>query len=376
MTTTLLAAVAPSIAAAAGPGSGVRPAAVRPGVRETVALFGDSVTESYLVPNFLRYGLAPQLDRAESAFGFDLGGAGLIPAAPYRFHFNSWVTAETGPIPANGWAMIGNELTPGFDGPNAYGAVTTSSRATATTTVSNRVIQVLYTTTAEHCPFTVTAAGRTWTIDPYRPGLPLDVETPAFELPPGRHQLTVHGPACGSLWFNGVVARRPLPATGVQLEVDNLGHSGKLPWVDFNPRVEQSLVEQGYDVSVFLYGYIGELLGTRSLTAPYLNVMTTRARLARLLGGDCLIVQPTPIMVPAAAVRLVSRLDRQVARTAGCTYTTVLAHLWPDAATAERRGLVLVDGVHPTAAGYRLIAKALAPVLARILDARVAGDLP
>jgi hypothetical protein len=272
--------------------------------------------------------------------------------------------------------MIGNELAPGFDGPNAYGAVTTSARATATTMVSNREVQVLYTTTGQHCPFTVTAAGRTWTIDPYRPGLPLDVETPAFALPPGRHQLTVHGPLCGSLWFNGVVARRPLPAAGVQLEVDNLGHSGKLPWVDFNPRVEQSLVEQGYDVSVFLYGYIGELLGTRSLDTPYLNAMTARARLARLLGGDCLIVQPTPIAVPAAAVSLVSRLDRQVARAAGCTYTTALAHLWPNAATAQQRGLVLIDGIHPTAAGYRLIARALAPVLARIARSRVANDLP
>jgi hypothetical protein len=345
------------------------------GTRVTVALFGDSVTESYLVPTYLRNGLAPQLARDESAFGFVPGGVGLIPAAPYRWHFNAWKAYGTGSLPENGWATIGYGLTPGYDGPSAYSALTVSPLASATVAVSDPDLEVLYTSTNLHCAFTVTAAGRTWTLDTYRPGAAVDTEAP-IELPPGQHRLTVHGPGCGLLSFDGVVAHRPVQAGRVQLEVDNLGHSGKLPWLDFNPRVQQSLIDQRYSISVFLYGYIGELLGNHSLTAPYVRDLTARARIARKHHGACLIVQPTPIAVQPSAVTLVSHLDRTIARRAGCTYTTALAHVWPSAAVGERRGLLFVDGIHPTAAGYKLITHALAPVVARIARAQLQHHVP
>ncbi len=69
--------------------------------------------------------------------------------------------------------------------------------------------------------------------------------------------------------------------------------------------------------------------------------------------------------MPASAVRFVSGLDRLVARRAGCVYTTVLTRLWGGWSAAENRGLLLVDGVHPSARGYTLIAQALAPLIAR-----------
>jgi phospholipase/lecithinase/hemolysin len=86
--------------------------------------------------------------------------------------------------------------------------------------------------------------------------------------------------------------------------------------------------------------------------------------------GACLIVQPTPTIAPPSGVALVSNLDRTVARRAGCTYTTVLAHLWSSPAAGEKRGLVLIDGIHPTAAGCKLMARTLAPVIARMIRAR------
>jgi lysophospholipase L1-like esterase len=353
-------------------------AAVAPagsGTRVTVALFGDSVTESYLVPTYLRDGLAPQLARDVSALGFAPGGVGLIPAAPYRWHFNAWVAYGTRTPPPTGWATIGYGLTPGYDGPSAYSAITVSPLASATVSVSDPQVEVLYTSTNQHYVFKVSAAGRTWTIDTYRPGPVADTETP-IELPPGRHELTVHGPSSGFLSFNGVIARRPVPPGRVQVEVDNLGHSGQPPWRDFNPRVRQSLIDQRYGISVFLWGYIGELLGTHALSAPYTRDLTARTRIARKHGGACLIVQPTPIEVPPSAVSLVSGLNRTIAHRAGCKYSTVLAHLWPDAATAERSGLLFVDGIHPTAAGYKLIAHALAPVLARMARARLHRSAP
>jgi hypothetical protein len=342
----------------------------RPGPRVTVALFGDSVTESLLVPNYLEDGLAAQLSRAESLLGFAPGGAGLIPAAPFRWHFNRWVGLGLGPAPPTGWLEIGYGTTPAYDGPSEYSAVTSSPLATATVAVSDPDVEILYSSTNLHCPFTVTSAGRTWTIDTYRPGSATDTGTP-LTLPAGRHELTVHGPSCGALWFDGAVAQRPVAPGQVQVEVDNLGHSGKLPSDGFTSRVQQSLLDQRYNISVFLYGYLAEVMGGKALSAPYLNAMMARARIARAHGGACLIVAPTPLPVPRSAVTMVSGLDRSVARREGCMYTTVLTHLWSSPAAAEQKGLVILDGVHPTAAGYKLIANALAPIVAQMVHTQL-----
>jgi hypothetical protein len=353
--------------------SALAPAALsspRPGTRVTVALFGDSVVESLLVPNYLQNGMAAQIAHAESSLGFATGGVGLVPAAPFRWHFNRWIGFGSGPIPPSGWLMIGYGLAAAVDGPSEYSAVTTSPLASATVAVSDPEVQVLYSSTNLHCPFTVTAAGKTWAIDTFRAGPATDTST-TLALPPGRHELTVHGPSCGVLWFDGVVARRPVSAGQVQVEVDNLGHSGKLPWDGFTSRVKQSLIDQRYDISVFLYGYIGEVVGGRAISAKYVSTLTDRARIARAYGGACLIVAPTPIVAPRATVTMVANLDRGAARRGGCTYTTVLAHLWSSPAVAERRGLLLVDGVHPTTAGYKLIAHVLAPIVTQMVRARV-----
>lgn len=369
-----LAAASCAMAAVLVPAASLAPAAgaaASPGKRVTVALFGDSVTESVLVSNFLKNGLAPQLERAEPAFGFTLGGPGLIPAAPFRWHFNRWVAIGQGTIPANGWEEIGYGTSPALDGPSEYSAVTTSPEATATTKVSNRDITVLYSTTDEHCPFTVSAAGHTWSIDTYSAGAPTDTETPLV-MPPGTNVVTVRGPSCGVLWFDGIVAQRPVSPGKPQLEVDNLGHSGKPPWDGLTTRVEQAVAEQHYNISVFLYAYIAEVLGIKEDKADYLPAMLTRARIAREHGGACLIVAPTPMPASASLIAAVTQMDRTVARRAGCTYTTALTHLWSSPAAAERRGLVLVDGVHPTPAGYALMVHVLAPIIARMAHAQLA----
>jgi lysophospholipase L1-like esterase len=342
----------------------------RLGTRITVALFGDSVTESLLVPNYVQNGLAPQLARAESSFGFAPGGVGLVPAAPFRWHFNHWIGFGSGPVPATGWLMIGYGLTASVDGPSEYSAVATSPLASATVAVSDPDIEILYSSEDVHCPFTVTAVGHTWTIDPYAAGPPTDTES-SLTLPPGRHELVVHGPSCGVLWFDGAVARRPVRPGQVQLEVDNLGHSGKLPSDGFTERVQQSLLLQHYDISVFLYAYIAAVVGGQPVSAHYLNAMTARARIARAQGGSCLIVAPTSLPLSQKTIAMVARLDRTTARRAGCTYTTALAHLWSSPAAGERRGLVLIDGIHPTTAGYKVMAHALAPIIARMARAHL-----
>ncbi|HEY5317973.1 MAG TPA: hypothetical protein VIJ20_08330 [Solirubrobacteraceae bacterium] len=335
--------------------------------RVTVGVFGDSVVESLLVPNFLHQGLVPQLSRAVWSLGFAPGGVGLIPAATFRWHFNA-VALFGHPIPKNGWLTIGFGAFPGYDGPSGYSVVAVSPLATATVAVSDPDVEVLYTSTDTPCTFNVSAAGQTWTIDTFRPGPAIDTESPLV-LPAGRHELTIHGPSCGLLLFDGVVAQRPVQPGKVQVEVDDLGHTAGFPSDHFGPRVQQSLIEQRYDISVFLYGYLGEDVG--GMWAQYLSSVTARARLAREHGGACLIVQPTPIAVPQSSVTMVSRLDRTAARRAGCRYTTVLAHLWSNAATAERQGLLLADSIHPSVAGYKRIVHALAPVIAQMVRARL-----
>ena len=337
--------------------------------RVTVALFGDSVTQSIMIPDFVQDGLGGQLQDQLTSLGFQPGGLGFVPAAPYQFSFNADELLDEQPTPTGGWATVGYGKAIAQDGPSGYSAITPWPQATASLSVPNPDVDVLYTSTSSDCPFTVTAGAESWSIDTYLPGPPVAAQV-AITLPVSGAVLTVHGPSCGQLTFDGIVAEQPVAPGAVQIEIDNLGHAGHLPWADFQPRVREALIEQRYDLSVFMWGYIAELLADRATIAPYLGVMEARAKIARMNGGSCLIVQPAPIAVSTASVALVKREDETVAAREGCMYTTVLAHLWPNAGWAEQHGLLLVDGVHPTAAGYTEIARALAPVVASLVRGR------
>jgi hypothetical protein len=342
-----------------------------PGTRVTVGMFGDSVTESAITPDFMKNGLVPQLSRAVTALGFAPGGVGLVPAVPRRWTFNAATAIGYGPIPTNGWLTLGvGPSSPDFDGPSGYSDLAISPLATATPTVTDPDVEILYTSTGIHCRFTVTAAGRSWTIDTFRSGPAIDTGT-SIELPPGHHTVTVHGPSSGALLFEGAVVQRPVQPGKVQVEIDNLGHTGLLPWGDFFPRQQQWISQERYDISVLMWGYIAEAVGGQQLAGHYLPDLIARARTAREHGGACLVVAPTPLEAPQSSINLVSNLDRTAARVGHCMYSTVLTHLWSSPAAAKRRGLVIADGIHPTAAGYTLIAHALAPVIAKLVRAHL-----
>jgi hypothetical protein len=353
-------AIAPRAAASAGVGR-----------RVSVGLFGDSVTEGIVIPDFQREGLAAALTRQETHYGFRAGGLGVVAVNQYQWRFSSYRILGLAPTTKAGWVLVGAqegaEVEPGTDGPSGYSAVTVSPMATVTTVVPNPDVEVMYTTSTLPCAFTVTSGTRSWTIDTYNPS---DVGLMAAEYPitlgAGSHRLTVHGSSCG-LAFDGVVSQKPVAPGTTQMQIDNDGHSGRMPGTDLAPRVEQAIVEQQYKVSVLLYGYIGSLVVSRGYTADaYVSALSTRARLARLNRGSCLIVAPTPMEgVGQAEVNLISELERSVARRVGCTYTTVLAHLW-NPARGIGQGLLVLDGIHPTAKGYVLIARALAPIIAKL----------
>jgi lysophospholipase L1-like esterase len=73
-------------------------------------------------------------------------------------------------------------------------------------------------------------------------------------------------------------------------------------------------------------------------------------------------VPPAPLPVKAATQRAYRRAEQRVARQEGCTFAPVLARVWrsSEASVASR---LTREGVHPTQAGYRRVARALAPVV-------------
>jgi len=346
-----------------GSGSGTRPAGAA-GRRVTIAVFGDSVAEAYDVPDFLERGLVPQIETAIVGGGFERGGVGLIPVTPFRWHFNHYVPVSLGPPPADGWLLIGYGLA-GTDGPSGYSGLASTPAASATVPISDPLVGVLYTKSAAAGPFTVTAGNQTWTIDGHSSGPPAPAET-WLTMPAGARSITVHGPTSGTLLFDGVVGRRPVGAGRVQVEVDNLGHMAHLLGRDFSTRVAASLTEQGYDVSVFLGGYLSELLAAAQPGSyrenQYASALREHAALVRAYGGRCLIVDPSPLPVPAGIAGRYAEIDRRSATQDGCAYSDAISRLW-NPATSVRRKLTLTDDIHPTAAGYRLIVRALLPEL-------------
>jgi hypothetical protein len=344
------------------------------GTRVTVGLFGDSVTEGIVIPDFEHRGLAADLTRDETGDGFTAGGQGLIAVNQYQWRFSSYGILGLAAIPPAGWALVGSQsgdiVTPGTDGPSGYSAVSVSPAATATTTVDDPDVEILYTTSILPCSFSVSSGSRSWIISTDQPNQMAPVAAQyGISLGAGSHQLVVHGSSCGVV-FDGIVAQEPVVPGTIQMQVDNDGHAARAPSTDLAPRVEQAILEQHYQVTVLLYGYIGELAISPGVAArTYAAALLTRARLARVDGGSCLIVHPTPMQgATAARVALVTQVERSVARQAGCIYSTALAHLW-NRNTSIAQGLTVLDGIHPTARGYALMARVLAPIIARLARA-------
>jgi len=361
-------AVLSAVAFAAAPAALASPT----GPRVTIGVFGDSVVEAYTIPHFLRDGLIPQLRRdLARAGGFQAGGVGLIPVTPFRWHFSKYKISDIQALAPDAWLLDGFDSV-GLDGPSGYGALAVSPGVTATAPIDARLIGVLFTKFPGSGVFTVTSGSQTYSIDARSSGPP----TPAVQwliAPPGATSVTVHGPRSGTLIWNGVIVRAPVSPGRIGIEVENLGHMGQILAAVSAPRILATLRDQRFDVSVFISAYLWELRaagGNTGYAAGYARELLSRIRLTRGYGGLCLIADPSPLQVPGAVTAVFAAIDRRVARDQGCAYSGALTGLWR-AATAVRTGMTVVDGIHPTARGYRLIAQTLVPALVRLVRERV-----
>ncbi len=339
-------------------------------------MFGDSVAEGYTISQHARLSFVPQLREALVARGLERGGEGLIPLVPMRWTLGDWFTQIERPSGPAAWRLVGVGGLPSLDGPSGYSGVAEGPSARASVRVEDPEALLLYTTSTQETPFTVTAGAREWRLDAYAPGPPRPAHV-QLELPRDARTLVVQGPRAGRLTLSGVVGRRAPSPGRVQVEVSNLAHAGRFPQWDSAPRVLRSIADQGYDVTVFMWSYNSELATparprTGDAAALYEPALLRRARLARRSGGLCLIADSTPLPVPPAVRGRFAAIHRRVARRARCAYTPVLARLWSDPHTAHRRGLTQPDRVHPTPAAYRRMARALAPVVERLVRQRSA----
>jgi lysophospholipase L1-like esterase len=341
----------------------------------TIAVYGDSVVEGIDIPNAAQDSLVPQLrDRLAQTAGLASGGTGFVPASSDFWHFNA-KTLPVGRTPApNVWLLLG-VLGSGTDGLSGYSAIARSHQAAASIAVDGSSIGVLFTKTAGSGVFSVNAGGKTFPIDAHTSGRPA-VGEQWIAVPAGTKTIAVHGPRSGRLTFDGVIVRRPPAAGRTGVEVENLGHTGHYLAQDSAPRVSAAIRAQRFDISLFLGVYRREFdaaVGDASQNeTAYATELRARVRLVRGSGGLCVIADPTPLPVPPSISARFAQIDRQLAQAEGCAYTGALAHLW-NPATAVATGVTIVDGIHPAAPGYRLMAQALVPVLAGLVQARAAG---
>ncbi|HEU0316261.1 MAG TPA: hypothetical protein VFR49_02960, partial [Solirubrobacteraceae bacterium] len=185
------------------------------------------------------------------------------------------------------------------------------------------------------------------------------------------------GPATGTLIFTGLLARRPVAPGHIQIEMENLGHMGHSLTDDSEPRIGQALSDQRFDVSIFLAEYIYQYSaqygsngsGARAVAA-YVRALEAYVRRVRAYGGLCLIADSSPVPISAGVLARFAAINRQESARLGCAHTDALSRLW-NPATAVHAGLTLIDGSHPTRAGYQRMADALVPPVLALVRARV-----
>lgn len=180
----------------------------------------------------------------------------------------------------------------------------------------------------------------------------------------GKHLITIT-PLDGRLRLTGVLSERTRRASRPRVEVIALGQSCACASDRFTPAQQQAVAALELDLTLILFGTNDQVKLQSSddgaTRAAVIAGLRSRGELARRHGGTCIIVPPAPNPRPPGIQREIRKLERRAAAQAGCRYAPILARLW-SATTSVSAGLT-DDGIHPTPAGYRRMARALASAI-------------
>ena len=334
------------------------PATASAARRTTVALVGDSIVESSHVPDPRTEGLAPAVRRSLRRLGFDTGGEGFIAAHPAEDSVVVGAHATAG-----GWSYRGGWLwftAPGLPGTLPLFSWTVDPMATASLRARADTARIVYLTGPAMGRFAFEVAGTRGEVDARQPRAASAIRT--VRLPSSRRprSIRVGDVQGGAFGLVGVFLRRAPVGGRRQLEVSALGYAGTLGSQPEDPAAEAGLAAIAPGVTVLVLGtndaIVAASTGDRRIYPRLERGILARARVARR-SGACIVVPPGRGRLPLDVFRGVRAAERRAARRGGCSYAPVLDVL------GSRRYFTL-DGVHPDALGYRVVARRLAPVIA------------
>jgi len=348
--------------------------------RTAVLITGDSIVESAQVRREAGGydGLGARLQVALANRNVRMGGYGFIPTHDARAELD--IAAGLSPTPwsyTGPWSYRGLLFFPSLKsefGPDGMPAVGASGARAQLTLTGNRV-GLSYATTPGGASLQVSIDGRlagtVATAGRAGSGLRWFPTTDASHLV----TVTVVGP--GEAILQGLVATRSLTNTP-EIEIDQIGHGGNRAQDDFGPAQQDALLDLSPRLTVIMFGTNEELfetslhdLGSRDKLT---RGLTARGKLARKT-GSCVVVWHAPNTVAASVQQGFRKAAQKGARLGGCSFATPLDGLWT--AESSQRDKLTVNGIHPTAAGYDLMAAKLArllvtlsPVKSAMLSAR------
>lgn len=344
--------------------------------RVRIGLTGDSIVEDGGVtsPTSLAAALRSELRRR----GYDARGWGYVPAhgSALQLRSDGVVTAAPWSF-AGAWTFLG--LTPFFDlaspiphlltspfGADGHAVESASPLAAATAEISGERFGVLFVRAPDAGSFSFSVDGRTRIVDAYATAV--DGGGIAWLSAPrdgGSRHLVDIAPLHGTLRFSGVISEQARRSSRQSVDVMSLGRSCACASDVFPPAQRQALGALRLDVTVIMFGTNDQpKLGAAAddtVRQRLIAGLRARGAVARRGGGRCIIVPPAPNRRPFAAQHELRRLEHIAAAQAGCSYAPLFKHLWRGSASIAAG--YTVDGIHPTAAGYRLMAYALADAI-------------
>jgi lysophospholipase L1-like esterase len=342
-----------------------QPAQVSEAAPFRVMLAGDSIVEGceFRLPGHTD-GLAAAVRRALRSRGLRAGGSGYLPAHDARRSTPESPRSYWPLEYAGAWTFEGTYgSAPSTFGADGFSSSTASSDSIVSATLRADRVGLLYGIAPDAGRFSVALGDRTHRVNARGPSPATGVEW--LRAPDSLDRLRVSGIAGGVARIAGVIARRHHD----DVEVSQVGRSGAQALDGLSTPNRQALaaLEPGLTVLMFGTNEEGAALGgdVEEAERRLVQGLVRRARLARR-SGPCVVVPHAPNTRPLSLQRRLRRAAAAAARVGGCDFRPVLSRVWRSGDDSVRKALT-ADGIHPTAAGYELMGRQIAGLIASYL---------